>query len=124
MRSPRSNKVSGILLWTTCCALLIPALAGCASTSTDLSVIEIGTPREAVETVLGQPVKSVTTAAGRIDTYEYTAAVSHPAPRFESGHRKGERRGASCRVAALFALEVVEVKQANARSGILAGSDR
>lgn len=54
------------------------SLGGCSAViaikgiePTDLSAISDGASREAVEAVLGEPVRTVATEFGRIDTYEY-----------------------------------------------------
>lgn len=60
------------------CGALVPALGGCAIEGTDLSAIEIGTPREMVEAILGEPVRSVETEAGRTDTYGYNKGWTPP----------------------------------------------
>lgn len=39
--------------------------------ATDLSFIAAGTPRAAVESVLGEPLRSIVNKLGTIDTYEY-----------------------------------------------------
>ncbi len=69
----RSKSLALIVL-----VLVGPAVAGCSAViahkgieATDLSSIQVGATRETVESVLGQPVKNITTETGKTDTYEY-----------------------------------------------------
>ena len=60
--------------------LLGLAVQGCSTAmrhegvpATDLSEIQVGATRAAVESVLGQPVASSSTTTGKVDTYKYDA---------------------------------------------------
>ena len=43
--------------------------------STDLSGVQVGTSRQAVEDVLGRPVTGYDSNAGRVDSYEYNKGI-------------------------------------------------
>ena len=55
---------------------LAPLVSGCAIKPTDLAAIKVGASRQAVEKLLGEPVETVKTETGRIDTYSYNVGSS------------------------------------------------